>query len=279
VLAANRGAAENSTGVALDAEEVMATFDVDGDGTLDAAEIQALQARLSNSVALGKGMDESNPVAGAHGADSESSEDSDDDIVDIVRKRRKRRAREPAKREGLADVGGMHNRLGEDWSKIGGEAPEWDRAKRVGGWAYAQAVEAAEAGVPLMSDAMISDSALQPEDVDDCLRLTCGPLCRMLSDLGQRRAFIRWATDRKVYLATEYVDCTCGCRYCMMEKLNALTKFYMVETPEQLYERQFSEVNNRIDKLSEALKRSAFASSRYHHAEERQTSRGQDLVR
>ena len=68
----------------------------------------------------------------------------------------------------------------------------------------------------------------------------------------------------------------------MMEKLNALTKFYMVETPEQLYERQFSEVNNRIDKLSEALKRSAFASSRYHHAvrlEERQTSRGQDIVR
>ena len=180
----------------------MATFDVDGDGTLDAAEIQALQARLSNSVALGKGMDESNPVAGAHGADSESSEDSDDDIVDIVRKRRKRRAREPAKREGLADVGGMHNRLGEDWSKIGGEAPEWDRAKRVGGWAYAQAVEAAEAGVPLMSDAMISDSALQPEDVDDCLRLTCGPLCRMLSDLGQRRAFIRWATE------SQSVSCT-----------------------------------------------------------------------
>ena len=42
------------------------------------------------------------------------------------------------------------------------------------------------------------------------------------------------------------------------------------------YERQFSEVNGRIDKLSEALKRSAFASSRYLHAvrlDERQASR------
>jgi hypothetical protein len=171
-------------GIDLNAQEMMMAFDKDNDGVLDEEELEELKQRMENSASAEKAM------ADQPSDDAElSSEDSDDDLQEIIRKAK--RKEKDANRAALLDTGGMHERLEEDWGKIGG-IPGWIEASHAGGWAHKGC---GQGEVPELDDTVFTDSAVKPEDMQDLLALTYA----MMEKMNQLTKYVMQKNDDKMH--------------------------------------------------------------------------------